>query len=36
MRGLTLMSPLSQEFADPDWDTAVDEAQDEQQWQVGG
>jgi hypothetical protein len=23
-----------QEFADPDWDAAVDEAQDEQQWQV--
>jgi hypothetical protein len=27
--------PLDQqEFADPDWDAAVDEAQDEQQWQV--
>ncbi|GAB5033564.1 Hypothetical protein NocV09_01400980 [Nannochloropsis oceanica] len=22
-----------EEFADPDWDAAVDEAQDEQQWQ---
>ena len=24
----------TQEFADPDWDAAVDEAHDEQQWQV--
>lgn len=33
-RYLSLSLTAEQEFADPDWDAAVDEAQDEQQWQV--